>query len=229
MAADETPERALSISCLLIASAGFLDSFAWLRHGHVFTNAQTGNIVLIWVSIAGRDWSNALRYLPPLLAFFPGILAAQWIRTRKLAPAWSAAVIVAAEIAIIGSLGILSDVVASQVTTAGIAFAMAMQNSGFEKVGEWSFTSVVTTGNLRSLGEALFASLSGSEGKQTWRKTATLAAICGSFAVGAGVGAVTTDLVADWALTLPIGALLLALLAIGAAARTTARKSPVEE
>jgi hypothetical protein len=36
-------------------------------------------------------------------------------------------------------------------------FAAAVQNSGFDHVGKWSYQSVVTTGNLRSLGEALFS------------------------------------------------------------------------
>jgi uncharacterized membrane protein YoaK (UPF0700 family) len=41
----------LRFVALLCAGGGFLDSFTWVAHGHVFVNAQTGNIILFGVGI----------------------------------------------------------------------------------------------------------------------------------------------------------------------------------
>ena len=38
-----------------------MDSYAYIAHGHVFANAQTGNVVLFAVNAAAGDWSQALR------------------------------------------------------------------------------------------------------------------------------------------------------------------------
>ena len=71
----------LRFAALLSAGGGFLDSYAWVAHGHVFTNAQTGNIILFVVFAAQGEWRQALRYVSANAGFFPwrlhGAMAAQ--------------------------------------------------------------------------------------------------------------------------------------------------------
>ena len=43
------------VGILLAAAGGFLDAYTFLCRGHVFANAQTGNIVLFGVSLARGD------------------------------------------------------------------------------------------------------------------------------------------------------------------------------
>ena len=73
---------------VLAAAGGYLDAYTYLCRGGVFANAETGNMVLLGAKLAVGDWAAAVKYLPPILAFFLGVLAAEAIRRRgKAAPA----------------------------------------------------------------------------------------------------------------------------------------------
>ncbi len=43
-------------------------------------NAQTGNMLLLGVSISERNWPEVVRYLFPVLAFAAGIMLADLVR-----------------------------------------------------------------------------------------------------------------------------------------------------
>jgi hypothetical protein len=69
-------EESLPVAMLLSAAGGALDAFTWLAHGGVFANAQTGNVVLLGVYAALGQWSEALRHIPPIVAFVLGVFVA---------------------------------------------------------------------------------------------------------------------------------------------------------
>ena len=48
--------------------------WVYLAHGHVFATAQSGNVVLMMISIAGGDLTVAASHLPSLIAFVAGVL-----------------------------------------------------------------------------------------------------------------------------------------------------------
>jgi uncharacterized membrane protein YoaK (UPF0700 family) len=204
----------LRFAALLCAGGGFLDSFTWVAHGRVFVNAQTGNIILFGVFAAQDDWSQAFRHLPPMLAFFPGVVAAQWVRKRSFPdnPPRAMAVCLGIEIAILTVVGCVSFAFPHLAVVFAIAFAAAMQNSGFDHVGKWSYASVVTTGNLRSLGDAWFALMFLPRNPDASDKARTLAIVCASFACGALAGAALTVSLGKLAIVFPIILLFLALL-----------------
>jgi uncharacterized membrane protein YoaK (UPF0700 family) len=204
----------LRFAALLCAAGGFLDSFAWVAHGQVFVNAQTGNIILFGVFAAQDDWSQALRHIPPMLAFFPGVFAAQWLRKRSFPdnPPRAAAVCLAIEIAILTVVGFLYFAFPHIVVIIAIAFAAAMQNSGFRRIGKWSYQSIVTTGNLRSLGETLFAVVFSPHEPEASDQARALAIVCASFVCGAIAGGAFTVAFGKLAIVFPVSLLSLALL-----------------
>jgi uncharacterized membrane protein YoaK (UPF0700 family) len=205
----------LLIPSLLSAAGGFIDTFAWLAYGHVFTNAQTGNIILIGVSAANGDWTQALRHLPPLVAFFPGIYAAQWLRQRS-APKGEFHAAVAAlcvEIAAIVAIALLPHRVPDMLVTFAIAFVAALQSSCFANVGRWSYTSVVTTGNLRTLGKAMFLGVFPNHDPAYKAEARVFAVICSVYAVSAILGGIVTTRFHRSAVVCPLILLSLALLA----------------
>jgi uncharacterized membrane protein YoaK (UPF0700 family) len=218
----------LRFAALLCAGDGLLDSLTWVAHGRVFVNAQTGNIILFGVFAAQDDWSQALRHVPPMLAFFPGVFAAQWLRKRSFAddPLRATPVILGIEIAILAVVGCLSFAFPHIAVVFAIAFAAAMQNSGFHHAGKWSYQSVVTPGNLRSLGEALFSVMSSSRSPEASDQARTLAILCGSFACGAIAGAALTVRLGKSAIVFPILLLSLALLSYVWDARDRAQNDP---
>ena len=71
MTGQMSESRGLGI--LLALSGGLMDAYSYLFRGEVFANAQTGNILLFSVYLTQRQWSLALFYLCPLLAFSLGI------------------------------------------------------------------------------------------------------------------------------------------------------------
>lgn len=51
----------------------------WIVH-RVFANAQSADLVFLWVYMTGGEWERAVRYIPPLLAFVVGVVLACWLR-----------------------------------------------------------------------------------------------------------------------------------------------------
>ncbi len=211
-----TPPAAntLPVATLLIAGGGFLESYAWLVHGHVFTNAISGDIILPGVYAAGGQWPQAVRYVPPVLAFFAGVLAAQWLRRRGVARGWPGAPVISLcfEIAALASVAALPAAVPDMAVVVAIAFVAAMQNSSFERVGEWSYASVVTTGNARSAAEAFYAGVFPNHDPAARRKAKVFGTICAGFAAGALLGAVLTMRFGTRAVLAPMALQVLALL-----------------
>jgi uncharacterized membrane protein YoaK (UPF0700 family) len=203
----------LRFAALLSAGGGFLDSYAWVAHGRVFTNAQTGNIILFGV-FAAQEWRQALRHVPPMLAFFPGVFTAQGLHKRRFSDdqVRATAVSLCVEGVILTIVGVLSPALPDTVAVSAIAFAATMQSSGFQRVGKWTYTSVVTTANLRSLGETLFAITFLPHDPEASDRARTLAAICAFFVRSAIAGATLTVFYGKSAIVFPIILLSLAAL-----------------
>ncbi len=61
--------EALLVGALLALAGGFMDAYTYVARGHVFANAQTGNLVLLGIHIADGEWRIAVSYLIPILTF----------------------------------------------------------------------------------------------------------------------------------------------------------------
>ena len=75
--------ESVRLSCLLAVSGGLMDAYSYLYRDHVFANAQTGNILLFGISVARGDFSEALRYFFPFMAFACGIAIAEFLHIRS--------------------------------------------------------------------------------------------------------------------------------------------------
>ncbi len=51
------------MGALLAVTGGFFDVYTYLCRGKVFANAQTGNMVLLGISVSQGQWLAALQYL----------------------------------------------------------------------------------------------------------------------------------------------------------------------
>lgn len=65
------------LSAILALSGGFQDAYTYNARDEVFSNAQTGNVVLMSQHLMMGDFKIALRYLFPLIALH---LACWWRR-----------------------------------------------------------------------------------------------------------------------------------------------------
>jgi uncharacterized membrane protein YoaK (UPF0700 family) len=170
-------------------------------------NAQTANLVLLWVHGSVGEWERAAQFVPPMAAFMVGIVIAAWLRrsTGDRASAISTLI----EIVLLVAVGILHNRLPDLAGTLGISFVAAMQTAIFTRVEGVAYSSVMITGNLRQSIEGVFAVVSGQLG--SLRRPGIFAALCVAFGVGAAVGAYATKVIPDLALGLPVVALLIVL------------------
>jgi uncharacterized membrane protein YoaK (UPF0700 family) len=199
---DET----VQISLLLAFAGGFLDAYTWTIHG-VMANAQTANLVLLWVHGSAGEWERALHFVPPIAAFMVGIVVAAWL--CRAAGDRASAISTLVEILLLVAVGILHNRLPDLAGTLGISFVAAMQTAIFTKVEGVAYSSVMITGNLRQAIEGLFAAVSGQ--LDSFRRPGIFAALCIAFGIGAAVGAYATKSIPDLALGVPVVALLIVL------------------
>ena len=80
------PEKQMSEafinSIFLAMSGGFQDAYTYFTRDKVFSNAQTGNVVLMSQHFMMKEWSKGFHYLLPLFAFAAGVFAAEQIQSK---------------------------------------------------------------------------------------------------------------------------------------------------
>jgi len=193
MRTDEA-ERSLAVAIPLTLSGGFLDAFTYVGHGHVFANSMTGNVALLGVSVALGNWTQALRHVPPLLAFALAILASNLLQTRA-AKAWlkrpgiATLCLEAAFITVAAShLFNLDDAW----LIPGISFTATLQTMAFTHLEGLTYTSVMTTGNLRRCTQQLISAFFPARNPAALHEAWLLGVISLSFLLGATGGAFLT-------------------------------------
>ncbi|MHB2168952.1 YoaK family protein [Alsobacter sp. R-9] len=203
-------EEKLAIALALTLTGGYLDAFTWITHDGVLANAQTANVVLAGVHAAAGRWQEALRHLPPIIAFVLGVGVCLGLRDR-----YGSRVILislSVEIAVLLVVLLLHVRLPAVAGTLGISFAAAMQTTSFAKVEGRAFSSVMTTGNLSRFAEALYARSCGDSSRANVRQSVVFGTIVACFAAGAAIGAALTDLHGNVSLVVPI--LLLSVVLI---------------
>ena len=210
---------ALSASCLLTAAGGMLDAWVYLDHGHIFANAQTGNIVLFAISLAAGDAAGAWRPIPSIAAFVVGLLRSRVAGTvLKRSGLNSRTIRLTAECVLLLALAGVADRFSDHVVTACVGFLAAVQITSLSHIGDWSFNTGMTTGNLRSAVSAFSKALFNPRSKPDWLHAAALANLCAAFALGAVAGSYLTP---RWH-----GATLLAVASLVLAAVLVSRQAP---
>lgn len=180
--------EAFITSVFLALSGGFQDAYTYFMRDGVFSNAQTGNVVLMSQHFMMGEWSEGLRYLFPLLAFAVGVFVAERIQgsfkyARKLH--WRQSVLLC-EMAILVFVGFLPENL-NMAATVLVSFSCAMQVQTFRKVGGYSYASTMCIGNLRS-GTAAFSLYLREKRPEQIRQALYYFGIILFFAVGAGIG-----------------------------------------
>ena len=158
---------------LLTISGGLQDAYSYFVRGEVFSNAQTGNIVLI-----------------PVLAFAMGIFIAERLHARFKDVGfihWRQ-IIVFTEMVLLCIVGFIPlggsyDFVANALSSC----ACAMQVQSFRKVNSYPYASTMCIGNMRSAMESISAYMRIGD-KSLLRKSLQYFLTIFVFACGAGIG-----------------------------------------
>jgi uncharacterized membrane protein YoaK (UPF0700 family) len=202
-------EETMQVAMLLALAGGYLDAYTWIVH-QTMANAQTANLVFLWVHATAGRWAMALHFVPPILAFAAGVLVASCL--RHIAEAKAGQISVLVEIAFLIFVSILHNRLPAVAGTLGISFVAAVQTASFPKVEGWAYSSVMATSNFRQAIEGLFAAISGKREPGAFRRTYVFAALCTGFGTGAAIGAFGTERMPALTLGIPVALLLFALL-----------------
>lgn len=180
-------------SAFLALSGGFQDAYTYNTRNEVFSNAQTGNVVLMSQHFMTGDWKAGVRYLLPLIAFVLGVFVADQIQMRyKYARRlhWRQGILLA-EIVILFVVGFIPHSL-NMTATIFVSFACAMQVQTFRKMGGYSYASTMCIGNLRS-GTAAFSHYLQDRKTEQLKQAAYYFGIIFLFAIGAGLGGNLTE------------------------------------
>lgn len=149
--------EALLVGALLALAGGFMDAYTYVARGHVFANAQTGNLVLLGIHIADGEWRIAISYLIPILAFAAGVILSEEIRSkfhvdgfhwRQITLAIEIIVIAAVAFFPAGSWDLAANIL--------VSFVCSIQVQSFRKIKGSALATTMCTGNLRSGTELLW-------------------------------------------------------------------------
>ncbi len=180
--------EAFITSVFLALSGGFQDAYTYFTRDEVFSNAQTGNVVLMSQHFMAGEWIRGLHYLLPLLAFAGGIFFADCVQGKyKYANRlhWRQAILLL-EIVILFCVAFIPQNYNTLATTL-VSFSCAMQVQTFRKVDGYSYASTMCIGNLRS-GTAALSAYRRDRRPEQLRQALYYFGIILFFAIGAGIG-----------------------------------------
>lgn len=202
-------EETLRVALLLGFAGGYLDTYTWIIHG-VLANAQTANLVFLWVNATAGRWQQAFHFVPSLFAFFVGVVIASWLRRAAGERAGQLSLLV--EIVMLIVVGVMHNRMPQVAGTLGISMVAAMQSSVFTRVEGTIYNSVMITGNFRQAIEGAFSLMAGDRSIGLLRRCCIFMGVCAAFGSGAAAGAFITERWPSISLILPVIALLSALL-----------------
>ena len=183
--------EAMSTGIFLTLSGGFQDAYTYYTRGKVFANAQTGNIILLGHNAMNGDFTDAFRYLVPVLAFAGGIYISEVIRGiyREYGKLhWRQIV----EILLLFVVGFLPQSM-NMAANILVSFVCAMQVEAFRKMKGSAYASTMCIGNLRSATEMLYRYRHTKE-KGCLEKCLRYYGVILVFGIGAALGSFMTSL-----------------------------------
>lgn len=208
----------LGFGMMLALMGGFMDVYSYTLRGNVFATGQTGNLVLVAVDFAEKDYMGMLHAAVPIVSFWLGIFIAWhmfYSQCKEKPLLWKRWILVA-EIFILFITGLIPCSYPDIIANSLVSFAASIQYCAFRKFGEdQNYASVFCTGNMRSCAENYYKGILRKD-KQSLKKALRYSYILISFAAGAAVGALEARILhekAIWTVDVVIlGALLLSFV-----------------
>lgn len=197
------------VASILAVTGGYLDAYSYICRGGVFANAQTGNIVLLGISILEGKWLSCIKYLIPILMFVLGVLTAEIVRkyVGESTFHWRQH-IVALEAFVLIVAAFLPNGAFDNVTNTLISFVCSLQVQSFRKVGTISFSTTMCTGNLRTASEDLFKYKDTKE-VEFLKSSLKLFGIIGFFIIGVIFGTLISESTGNHGVLAPVFLLII--------------------
>lgn len=179
-AADSLP-----VGMQLALAGGLIDAYTYVNRGNVFATGQTGNLVLIGIRIADKNFYDAFMAAVPILFFVMGVFAYQFLKNKlslEKKEYWQSYILIF-EVMILFMVGFLPSSVPDVFANAPIAFASALQFCSFRVLVNGPYATVFCTGNLRSCAELYYKGLV-QKNEEAMKSANRYSLVIGSFLTG---------------------------------------------
>lgn len=135
---------------ILTLSGGLMDAYSYVNRGNVFSNAQTGNLILLGINISIGNFNNMIIYLCPILSFVVGILLAVFLKNKFHKKGFYFEVIVISLEIIIMLISMFIPQTLNIVCTSLLSLACGLQVETFRSFHQHSIATTMCIGNLRA-------------------------------------------------------------------------------
>lgn len=146
-------QYSINMMCAAITafSGGYMDAYTFIYRGHVFANAQTGNMMmLMWYAIVG-ELGMVLRYLFPILAFLTGIGLVNIVAhsEREFVQKYYREIMMGVESAMLMLVAFIPNSM-DHLANAMVSFSCGLQVESIRRVGSNNIATTMCIGNLRN-------------------------------------------------------------------------------
>ncbi|MCQ2555138.1 MAG: DUF1275 domain-containing protein [Clostridia bacterium] len=187
-------ERPVFLFVITLAG-GFMNAYTFVtRHG-ILANMHTANMSKLGVSIALGNWDDALFYFLPIICCIFGAASSEWLKAvltkkeRKHDWRICALVIEAIALFLIGFVPLSAD---DFCVTLPSSFFMGYQLCLFRSCMGTAHNTTICTGNIRNVGQKLFAFLNRRD-RKSLKNLVMFASITFAFMLGAIPGTLASN------------------------------------
>lgn len=188
----------------LAASAGGLDAYSYLLHGEVFAGLQTGNMILLGINIGEGDFTHIWRYVYGIGMFMLGVWVLRFVQhyynDRFLS---RQSFVINYEIVLLVSVMSVSSFLPNVVVLGILSMAAAAQLQEFRRLRGSAYTSLMMTGNLRTVSEGLYDGIFHKD-KKARKKAIIFGSIILSFLIGTIVTGLLVPVLKNYSLIVSI-------------------------
>jgi uncharacterized membrane protein YoaK (UPF0700 family) len=147
------------LAVLLAALAGYIDALGFIELGGFFVSFMSGNSTRMAVGVATHA-ADAVRAGTLILTFVGGVVTGTMVR-RRAVPEWGKVTSLALLTLVLLIAAISQELGARLLALYGMAFAMGVENTAFERDGEVAVGLTYMTGALVKFGQKLAGALMG--------------------------------------------------------------------
>lgn len=202
--------ESFALAVVLAIAGGFMDTYSYICRGGVFANAETGNIVLMAINMAGLNISKALHYLVPITAFAIGVVISEIIRLKNNEEGlfhWRQISLLLEIIALVICAFMPQSM--NLMVNSLISFTCGTQVATFAKFHGYAMATTMCTGNLRSGTQSLCQYIMHKD-RNMLTKSMTYYGCILFFIIGAIVGKYFCDIYNEKAILVASGMLVIA-------------------
>ena len=192
-------QESLLFMVILTAVGGYMNAYSFLTHG-AFTSLHTGNMVNLGMNLFQGRWSAISGVLFPIIGNITGAFLAELLKRTQSGctkRTWQRSTI-AIELVVLGVIALLPQAIPDALANWFLSVTAGFQLSNFRSCEGTAHNTTICTGNLRTIGQFLCAAVL-TRKSQDVVKLLRYVLVVVAFPVGAGLGAVLTLRLANYA------------------------------